>query len=490
MSLRRRFLLSLLAVLALMALPALYGAGRVIALRDIVLELRGQGAQAALAAGRLQAALLDLDRYQRAYVATTDRELAARMREAMRAATGEITALRASGYGDVVDSVGIHLGPLAETALRLETLVEQGQLEAATAYLTAAGTPLLERERARIPALAAAIDAKIGARVPVAQRSATTAGTATSLAVLVALALAGLLAVSAARVLTRPLDQLRFAMARVADGAFDTPAELPYERADEIGHLSRSFRTMTLRLAELDRMKAEFVGSASHQLKTPISVINGYAELMQEELSDTLPVRHRELLRSLSRQTQTLQRRVDQLLEISRMESGRLRLGLEEIDLRHFVDEVYRAYAPAARMREIRLELRVHDRAPRHIFADPDVLRTEIIGNLMGNALKFTPTGGMIVISVMPDGDRVHLEVADTGPGISEEHLQHIFEKYYQGRGTRGGSGLGLAIARAAVEAHGGRIEVQSRPGRGSRFRVSLPVRTVAQPPSHAEAVG
>jgi signal transduction histidine kinase len=248
---------------------------------------------------------------------------------------------------------------------------------------------------------------------------------------------------------------------------------------------------MTLRLAELDRLKAEFVGTASHDLKTPISIITGYAELIHEELGGPLHARHRELLRSLSEQTHTLQRRVDQLLEISRMEAGRVRLGLEEINIRHFASEVQRAFHRPARTRDIQLDMSIHDNVPPFLIADPDVLRTDIIGNLIDNALKFTPPGGMIRLSIRPDGDRLSIEVADTGCGIPQDQLDHIFEKYYQGRGTSGGAGLGLAIARAGVEAHGGSIHVISRAERGTRFRISLPLRAVTTLPPHPwETVG
>src|SRR5690606_19124882 len=150
--------------------------------------------------------------------------------------------------------------------------------------------------RAAIPSLAAAIDERTNERAATAQLNAVAAGTATTAAVLVACALAGMLALAAAGVLTHPLDRLRRAMSRVADGTFEAPADLPYDRTDEVGDLSRSFRTMTVRLAELERLKAEFVGSASHDLKTPISIITGYAELIHDELAGPLHKRHRELL--------------------------------------------------------------------------------------------------------------------------------------------------------------------------------------------------
>jgi signal transduction histidine kinase len=475
MSLRLRFLLSLLAMLALMALPAVYAAGRVNQLRDIVLELRGQAAQAGLAAGRLQAAVDQVDRYQRVYVATGDPDFAQRVRDALAAMTGEIELLRVAGYGDVVAAGGLHVEALQATVARTEQLVETGQLDSATVFVTTAAMPVLAQAHGAIPAIAAAIDMKTADRVVTAERSARAAGAAARIALLISVVVALALAVSVARLLSRPVERIRLAMARVAEGTFETPADLPYDRADELGHLSRSFRTMTFRLAELDRLKAEFVGTASHDLKTPISIINGYAELLQEELHDVLRPRHHDLLRAMIEQTHSLQRRVEQLLEISRMEAGRLRLGLEEIDLRHFTEEVRRAFEPAARLNGLRFEVDVHHGAHPVLVADPDVLRTDVLGNLIGNALKFTPAGGTIRLNVRRDGPHIHLEVVDTGPGIPPDQLEHIFEKYYQGRGSRGGAGLGLAITRAAVEAHGGRIEVQSWVGRGSRFRVVLP---------------
>jgi signal transduction histidine kinase len=480
MSLRIRFLLSLLAVLALMAGPALYGVTRVSMLRDIVLELHGQGAESALAAGRLEAALVRIDHGQRTYVATGDARAAELMRSGAAEAVAAIVTLRAAGYGDLLTDADIHVDVLTASAAHITALVEQGRFDDATSFLVSRASPLVERARGAVPGIAVRIDERTSARVPVARRSAVAAATATTAAVLVGVALSIVLALAAARQLTGPLDGLRRAMARVAEGTFDAPSELPDERTDEIGDLSRSFKTMTRRLAELDRMKADFVGTISHDLKTPVSVIAGYAELMQEELGPLLTARQGEMLRSMSDQTRTLQRRMDQLVEFSRMESGRLKLGLEEIDLRNFVEDVQREFAPAARLCEVRLELFTHDATPPSILADPDVLRADIVGNLMANALKYTPPGGTISLSVRPDGPRVILEIADTGPGIPQDQLERIFDRYYQSRGTTRGSGLGLTIAKAGVENHGGRIEARSRIGHGTRVRVTLPGRSVS----------
>jgi two-component system sensor histidine kinase GlrK len=479
MSLRLRFLLSLFAVILVMAVPAFFAVNRVNALRDIALELQTQAAQSSLSVGRLDAGLLQLGQFQLSYVVHGDTASAALMRKTAEELVARSSTLRAAGHSDLVQKSELRLDELAVLNRRLVTLVQQGKLDEAANYLNNTINPEIERSREAVSKLAIWIDEKTSGSVPIARETALAAGTATTAAVFAAIVLACALALAAAGVLTHPLDRLRVAMARVADGALDAPFDLPYDRDDELGDLSRSFRTMTLRLTELDRLKAEFVGTASHDLKTPISIISGYAELIHDELDGTIHARHRELLRSLSEQTVTLQRRVDQLLEISRMEAGRLRLGLEEINVRYFAEEVRRAFEPAARVRDLKFDVNVHDTAPPFLIADPDVLRTDIIGNLVGNALKFTPAGGIVRMSIRPDGDRLSIEVADTGCGIAPEQLDHVFEKYYQGRRTNGGGGLGLAIAKAGVEAHGGRIQVTSRVERGTRFRVSLPVRAV-----------
>jgi len=463
-----------------MAVPALYAASRVATLREIVQELRGQAAQSALAVRRLDASLMRVDRYQRSYVAAADPEMAPLMHAATSEVAAAIDTLRAAGFEEQVDGAEIPLVQIGDANEHLEALVEQKMLEEATAYLIDRAAPLVERARAAVPGLAAAIDEKTGARVPVAQKSAEAAATATTAAVLLGAALAVALALSGARILSGPLDRLRRSMARVAEGTFEAPSDLPYDRMDEVGDLSRSFRTMTLRLAELDRLKAEFVGSISHDLKTPVSVISGYTELLQDELSGTLNPRQNDILLALAEQTRTVQRRIDQLLEISRMESGRLQLEMEQIDLRHFAAELHREFEPTARIRSITLESAVHETTPSCIIADPELLRIDIIGNLIGNALKFTPAGGMITVSVRPDGERVVFEVSDTGPGIPDDQVARIFDRYYQGRGATGGAGMGLAIAKAAVDNHGGRIDVHSRIGRGTRFRVTLPQQPVS----------
>lgn len=473
MTLRLRFLLSLIAIIAIMAVPAIYGVTRVAEVRDIALDLREQAATSAHAVGRLGTAVAELDRYQRAYVAISEPEYSTIMWGHLNAASQELDNLRRGGYEEVVDSAAIPIEELRDVTARLEELVSAGQMAEATVYREFAAAPLLKEAEAAVPLLAAAIDRHTATRVAMAERSANAATTAALTAMLIAIVLAGGLAVAAAGVFSAPIQRLAAAMSRVADGVFDAPRTLPYDRHDEIGDLSRSFRAMTARLTQLDRMKAEFLGAASQGLKTPIGVIGGYAELIREEANGELTPRHRELLAALSEQTDVLRRRLDQLLEMSRMESGTLALGLEEVYLRHFVNDLERQFTPRAVARGIQLSVRLDQRTPPFIVADPDLLRVDILGNIIGNAIQYTPAGGRVDVVVRPDADLVVFEVADTGPGLPADRIDNLFEKH--GRDPGAGAGLGLAIARAAVLAHNGRIDGRNLPGGGARFRVSIP---------------
>jgi signal transduction histidine kinase len=480
--LRTAFLLSLLAVLVVMAVPAVFGVRQINEVRRIALDLREQAALAALAVGRVQAATERLDRFERAYVATLDPELEERAREAVHQALVGLDQLRAAGYGAAVDRSGFPVESLSEAVARTGSYVRQGRLEEATRHLSGTVAPLLADAGDAVDRLAEAIDRQTADEV--ARADAITAGAAGTVgfSFLVALAVSAFLMLLAARVLTRPLERLGGAMAAVADGDFVPPDDLPYERPDELGDLLRGFRSMALRLADLDRVKAEFVGMASHDLKTPINVITGYTELLEEEVAPSLEDRHREILEAVSHLARTLGRRVNQLMEISRLEASGLRLGLEEINLRHFASAVERRYQSRAATHEIRFETRVDDSAPSFLIGDPDVLHREVVDNLLSNALRFTPKGGRISLVIGGYGGLVSFELSDTGAAIDPDDLPFVFDRYYQGRGLPGrvGAGLGLPIAAVGVQAHGGTITVESSPPRGTTFRFSLPIHPTA----------
>lgn len=494
MKLRTAFLLSLLALLVVMSVPALLGVSHVRQVRAMALDLRNRTAEATFIVGRVQTGLERLDRYQRAYVATSDPELARLASDAARGVERDLERLRSTGYAEAVDRADLRLPLLSAVWGRTTVLLEEGHASEATDLLRLQMNPLMAELRESAEALAGGVDALTAARLDGVDRIASRAVTTTTTALVVAFMVAIALTLLTARVLTRPLQQLSGSMARVADGDLNPPEELPYERRDEIGQLFRTFRSMALRLADLDRMKADFVGIASHDLKTPINVIRGYASLLSEELGPSAGERHREILGSMERQARTLGTRLDQLLEISRIQAGRLRLGLEEINLRHYTSELARAHSAAGLRHRIEVSASVDDSAPTFLIADPDCLRTDVFGNLLENAIKFSPRGGRITLRVSGHGGTVTFEIADDGPGIPPESLPHVFDRYYRGRDATGrlGAGLGLPIARAAVEAHGGTIEVEAPATGGTVFRLTLPIHpTLAaeeRRPEHQEA--
>jgi signal transduction histidine kinase len=241
---------------------------------------------------------------------------------------------------------------------------------------------------------------------------------------------------------------------------------------------------MTKQLAELDKLKAEFVSVASHELKTPINVVLGYVQLLDEGIYGPLSAEQREVLQTLEAQVQSLSRLVRQLLDVSRFEAGGGKLEVRRVQLDAFLDELERSFQVLALQRDIRYVVRRPDGMPSEVLWDVDRVN-EVMGNLLSNAFKFTPRGGEVNLTVEPLEDAVQMEVRDSGAGIPPEQLPHIFEKFYQADNQRAastkGSGLGLAITKSIVEAHGGNVQCESTPGVGTTFTVVLPIRATGR---------
>ncbi len=232
-------------------------------------------------------------------------------------------------------------------------------------------------------------------------------------------------------------------------------------------------------LRRLEGVRRDFVANASHELKTPLTAIRGYSEtLLDQELPAELRLRFTEVVHA---NAERLQRIVDDLLDLSRIESGAWATAPEPLDIAAVASEAWYAQARTAEEKAIRLNLRVDARAAR-VSADPAALM-QIFTNLFSNALRYTPEGGTVTVSSRPlqrsEGEWVEIEVADTGSGIPSAHLHRIFERFYRADPARsreaGGTGLGLSIVKHLVESHGGRTEAQSEVGQGTRIRFTLP---------------
>ena len=298
----------------------------------------------------------------------------------------------------------------------------------------------------------------------------------------IALLLATLIAIWLTRSISRPVFDLEKGMKAVADGDFTHQLPMAESRNDEFGRLAGSYQRMASQLAELDKLKAEFVSVASHELKTPINVIVGYLELLQENIYGELNPKQREICATLGKQAQTLTRLVKRLLDISRFEAGGGKLERRQIDLDRFLHAFESSFQVLALQREISFRVARGDSLPAHVLWDEDRIN-EVLGNLLSNAFKFTDRGGTVELAVEGMDNEVTITVRDSGAGIPPEQLPHIFEKFYQAsnqaQSSARGTGLGLAIAREIVEAHGGTISVSSSVGVGTTFTITLPARAV-----------
>ena len=288
-----------------------------------------------------------------------------------------------------------------------------------------------------------------------------------------ALAFAVLLGYFGASVFTRRIRRLEAAADRIAGGDFGEPVVDP--GSDEVGELARTFERMRLRLADLDRARGEFIANASHELRTPLFSLGGFLELLDDPDLDE-PTR-REFLAQMREQVDRLTKLATDLLDLSRLDAGRLAVAREPLDLTEPAGELVAEFGPRARGTDHVLELVQGGPAPA--LGDPE--RVLQIGRvLVENALVHTPPGTTVRVGAGLDGGRATLTVSDDGPGIPAVARNQVFQRFYRLEGTRAsGSGLGLAIARELAERMGGRIELEPADG-WTRFTLVLSADRVA----------
>lgn len=281
-----------------------------------------------------------------------------------------------------------------------------------------------------------------------------------------------LLGILLARSLTRPLKELTEATRAVAHG--DLARQVPVRSRDELGELAASFNQMNADLARSRDLRRQMTADIAHELRTPLSVILGHSEALSDGVlppkTDTFDIIHDE--------ARQLNRLVDDLRILSLAEAGELPLAKRPVLPKILLERAANAHGPQAERHAISLELDIDDTLPA-VVVDPDRM-AQVLDNLLNNAIRYTPAGGRVILAARSNRDRARLVVQDSGPGIPEDQLPYIFERFYKGDKSRqrqdeDGSGLGLAIARSIVEAHGGQISAESRPGQGVTFNVDLP---------------
>jgi signal transduction histidine kinase len=239
----------------------------------------------------------------------------------------------------------------------------------------------------------------------------------------------------------------------------------------------RRVETVNQDLMRSNQAKANFLSIISHELKTPLSVINGFLSLILDERYHDDPQHLREAVQIAKRRGEQLSRMIDELIDLARLDARSMVLRLEETDVGHLLRELTADFQEECRRRGVRLSLRLVEGLPR-LVCDPDKLR-QVFTNLLANALKFSPDGGEVELGAETRGEEVLFTCRDTGIGIPEGELGKVFDKFYQvdSSATRrfGGAGLGLSIVKEIVLLHGGRAWVESTPGHGSTFFVLLP---------------
>jgi len=286
------------------------------------------------------------------------------------------------------------------------------------------------------------------------------------LALLVAL----LIGYGAARIFAGRIRRLERAADRIASGRFDEP--VADSGSDELGELSRAFDRMRIRLAGLDHARREFVANASHELRTPLFSLGGFLELLEDEELDE-PTR-REFLETMAGQVRRLTKLADDLLDLSRLDAGRLHVETQPVELASLAGAAVDEFAGVALALEHPLEFAGNGAA--EASGDPQRV-LQIVRILLENALVHTPPGTPVEVAVRRADGRAEVTVTDGGPGISAEDRAELFERFYRGESTKAsGSGLGLAIAKELAELMGGRIELESKPGE-TVFSLVLPAR-------------
>jgi signal transduction histidine kinase len=269
--------------------------------------------------------------------------------------------------------------------------------------------------------------------------------------------------------LARRVERLRTAAGELARG--DLTARAPVAGPAELAELGAAFNHMAAQLGEVFDARRELVAWASHDLRTPLAAMQAMLEALEDGIGD--PERY---LPSLREQVRTLGMLVDDLFELARIDAGLLTLELREARIDALVDSCLRTLEPEAEARRVRLEAHVGDGAS--IRCAPEKVERVLL-NLVTNSLRHTPGDGSVAVLVEPEASEVRFTVEDTGDGLAPEAVRRMFDRFWRDDPARtrerGGAGLGLAIARGLVEAHGGRIWAESRPGGGARVSFTLP---------------
>ena len=274
--------------------------------------------------------------------------------------------------------------------------------------------------------------------------------------------------------ITRPLKELTVAARDIANGQLDR--RIPVVSHDEVGRLAQAFNEMAQQLQEMIHRQRMFIANASHELRGPLTSIKLRTEALLDN-KEMPPAQRERFLAEVDREVDRLRRMAERLLDLSRLHIRPDVRPFQVVSLTRILQDTLEVIGPRARQQNVTLEADIPQHLPP-VHGDAEDL-SELFLNLLDNAVKYTPSGGRVRVRARAENQHILVEVADTGEGIPPDDLPHIFEPFYRvdkARSRRiGGSGLGLAIVKTIVEAHGGTIGVESTPGAGTTFYVTLP---------------
>ncbi len=296
--------------------------------------------------------------------------------------------------------------------------------------------------------------------------------------ILASLALGSVIIISflITRSITIPLGLLRLKTREISEGVFKS--DLKISSSPEISELAQAFNLMIHRLSTLDKMKSDFFSTMSHELRTPLTSIKEGIALLQEEAAGLVTDKQKKLLAIVAQESRRLIDLVNSSLDLSKMEAGMMIYHFEQTDLVRLIDKVILRWGPWWKQKRSDFRPRYRTNLPKIKMDQERIL--QVLRNLVGNAVKFTPEGGRIAVFAGLAGQSIKVAVRDTGPGIPENNLSTIFNKFHQVTPEKSyqikGSGLGLAIVKHIITSHGGRVWAESKLGQGSTFYFVLPV--------------
>jgi signal transduction histidine kinase len=479
MTLRARFALSLLTIAVALLVPLALAVRSVQHVERELRGLRSSEFRASLALGQLREQLNELRTTDTRMFALRDEQSLTAMQRSTAAVQTLVTSLAGLQLRDEALALRRALNEITPNLREEYELARSGQWDAADSISENVVGPAINRALADVKDAELEISRSTAERVQQAEQSIDAAQLVSIVALVVALLFVIVVAVRLTQAVQQPVTELERGMAAVADGDFTQQLHLAATRPDEFGRLAASFESMARQLAELDKLKAEFVSIASHELKTPLNVIMGYLELLSEGIYGSVTEKQKEIIGLVQAQAHTVTRLAKQLLDVSRFEAGGGKLEPRPISLHKLLDDLEKAFHVLAVQRSVRFRVVRGDALPDDVVWDPDRVN-EVLGNLLSNAFKFTERGGEVELTAESAHGSIHFEVRDTGAGIPAEQVPRVFDKFYQAdnqrHSSRGGTGLGLAIAKGIVDAHGGTITVESTRGVGTTFNITMPI--------------